>query len=645
MVARHFNVLNRQGLAGALASVVLCVPALSSAQECSVQMPRQGLQKVELFVNARNEGYLLVRFADPRFDDTTEVYRLRGCAKVASGVTAKSNYAATLRESGFNDLGEIRTGSQREIVNSYYGTVRLSADARAVTASVHETDQARLDAIAALLNLVRLKEAVPISRLRPVLNDAIVARIPAAEIGAAAEPELNDVELARSLLALDALVASTTGSALQAIITDTYRRNLENAAKAAVTARPSMRAALDAEAARRAERAGSASSAKADLRASLAKMASVGHESSAAQLNLVALVRQGGDFDEAVELFSSSRTYASTAVQKEIALAVEGAFIQIASSSQPGNPARLVRAIERLATADFSSQVVIDRSMLAIRAANSFDNILALAKPLGKLRGWDSKDPRRSELEGRVVESYVTLADRADVTNASAAREGLLALHSAGFLSDRAVNAFIGAVRARGRFSDAVAAYSATRQVQIVDELQDLARQPSERFALEQIAVDLLADKDRLVSYEFRTHDTPIQTSVKAGGFLSGKELIREAHKVIAGSLHVRLRPDRPVPLEYSSVRLTFSLSARARGMRSARGLTLQGESDIDLSGVSTTVSVVLGAGSESTSVSANLGAMEVAYLDRGVAGGYTARVAVGDGAVDVRLVRVEVRQ
>lgn len=632
--------------------------ASAATTECRIPVPRQGLQRIELFVNTKNDGYLLVRFADPRFDDTTEVYRLRGCGKVASGVTAKSTYEATLVATGFKDFGALDMGAQREVVNAHYGLVRVAVSNSDVAVVLSETVKDRLDAIAALQRLVRLQAEVPVAQWTLVRADPILARVPANEFTAPANNLLSDAALARSYLSLDALLASTAGEGVHALLAGPYRQNLEQATQRAVAARVAMLVELEIAAAALIDRA--ASNGAAAARQAVARMKSAGYDSEGTQLRLAALVRQGGRFDEALELFESSGRSGFTTVRTAAAATLEAAYEKVARTGSAGSVAQ---TLEQLARAGFRSRRVAEESMAVLRKTVDFAPAMAIAAPLMGFEGVGDGEPLRTELTAWVQAAYVRLAadTRPPDPTVQAAGilllilgggplpspvlSGFLALHQAALLTDATRNAFMEATQRQGSFDDALAAHKATGDVNYVARLQGLARKPSERAALERVAVAELTDKSRLIEFDFTVEDTPTTGGKVRGGqtfeFLVGKDARWNATKDIAGVLTVRLHPDRPVPLADAAYRFTFSITARANGYKSGVGF-LVGPAGDYVERASTKVTVTLGAGTGGSRVRAEVGSLELAYLDRGAAGGYTARSLKGDGSLEVSLIAVE---
>jgi hypothetical protein len=633
--------------AGAAIGVVLLglgAAAPAATSECAIPVPRQGLQRIELFANSKNDGYLLIRFSDPRFDDTTEVYRLRGCSKVASGVTAKSTFEKTLTDTGFKSYGSLAMGSEHEVVNSYYGVLKIVASPEAVKAVLAETDPARLEAIAALKSLVLLREAVPLERLALIRNDSILSLVPAEEYAAAAANSLTEQQLAKAWVGLEGTLATFAGQAIHPALSTHYTNNLTRAIRLALGSRQAMGGALDAAATAAVQSAGP--NGRAVANALLTRMTGVGHDSVPTQLQLVNIARQAGSFDAAADMFEQAKISKSSEVRAEASQVLGAAALGVAAGATAGGPMPLVAALERLNRLGFDSQPLLEKSMEVLRGTRAFDATLALSQALGRFGAVQRNEAWKKEMAGRVEQNYVALAQDSTYSTAGPARDAFLALHKAGYLTLTSSDALVKVVRQRGRFDDALQAHQATGDLMFVDKLQDLARSPAERASLELVAVNVLPDKSSLIDFDFDLERTTASGGLIEGGhflnFITGKDVRRAGHKVIRGILTVKLNPNRPVQLAQAQCRFVFELVASARGTRSARGFTLQGDSEISRR-VSTRVTVTLGAGNDMARIQANLGDMEVAYLDRGAAGGYTSRVVDGDGTVEVQLISTEV--
>lgn len=176
-----------------------------------------------------------------------------------------------------------------------------------------------------------------------------------------------------------------------------------------------------------------------------------------------------------------------------------------------------------------------------------------------------------------------------------------------------------------------------------------MARTDEHRAKLEHMAVATLADKNRLIEFEFRLDGIRASGGEDNGGgyfgelarFFTGKSKVRRAGTSITGTLRARLLPGRPIPLALGDYVFTFAINATAPRSGAARELVFS-KTPTEYVNTGQTVSLRLNARTASAQEKVDAGYLEVAYLDRGMLGGYTARWLTGDGRVDVKLLGVE---
>lgn len=207
----------------------------------------------------------------------------------------------------------------------------------------------------------------------------------------------------------------------------------------------------------------------------------------------------------------------------------------------------------------------------------------------------------------------------------------------------------ITAMRDQNTFEGYYNAYLLIQNPEDARKASQLVRNDEHRAKMEHVAVAALADKNRLVEFYFSL--SPSRASggeVSSKGyfasllsFFSGKASVRSASKPLSGVLQAHLLPNRPIRLALADYVFKFSITASAPYSGSAKGFVVGGNGS-DVWRTSSTVSVRMNASNPQARAEVNLGSMEVAYLDRGMAGGYTARWLTGDGALEVRLVSVE---
>jgi len=177
-----------------------------------------------------------------------------------------------------------------------------------------------------------------------------------------------------------------------------------------------------------------------------------------------------------------------------------------------------------------------------------------------------------------------------------------------------------------------------------------LAQSNDERMKLEHLAIVGLVDKNRLFKLELsvdpssasggeNTDNNPFAATFN---WLSGKDKVRTAHRPIRGTLSIQLQPSSPVKVKYGAYTAKFRVTAVAPTESSKAGLVL-GRGGPGEARVGRDISIRLDAGQSAASQRFDLGAMRVAYYDRGIFNGYTRERLTGDIVVEARLIGVEI--
>lgn len=269
--------------------------------------------------------------------------------------------------------------------------------------------------------------------------------------------------------------------------------------------------------------------------------------------------------------------------------------------------------------------------------------------------GWDHKEAKYFDrIDPRFRERYDAAHKLASSPNATPAQmKDFLVEFGKNDPDKKAPQVFIALInkmRAQNTFEGYYQAYLLVKNPEDARKATQLARTDEHRTKMENMAVATLVDKARLLSFDFSLQ--PSSTSggdeVNSGGILGswfnalrGKSSIKVARRPISGVLRGQLAGKRPVPLTQGEYAFNFSITAVAPGSGAARGFVSGGNGNRQekLTGTAT---LRMSASNPSAQVAVNLGQMEMAYLDRGSMGGYTARWLTGDGRIEVRLVSVE---
>ncbi len=207
----------------------------------------------------------------------------------------------------------------------------------------------------------------------------------------------------------------------------------------------------------------------------------------------------------------------------------------------------------------------------------------------------------------------------------------------------------ITAMRAQNTFEGYYNVYLLLQDPEDARKASQLSRTDEHRAKLEHMAVATLVDKNRLIEFDFRLDDTRASGGEDNGGgyfgelarFFTGKSKVRRAGTSITGTLRARLLPGRPIPLAFGDYVFTFAITATAPRSGAARGLVFS-KTPSEYVSTGQTVRLRLNARTASAQEKVDAGYLEVAYLDRGMLGGYTARWLTGDGRLEVKLLGVE---
>lgn len=208
----------------------------------------------------------------------------------------------------------------------------------------------------------------------------------------------------------------------------------------------------------------------------------------------------------------------------------------------------------------------------------------------------------------------------------------------------------INAMRAQNTFEGFYNAYLLIQEPIDGNRAWALAKTNEQKAKVEHIAITALVDKNRLIDFDFQLRETkPTGGEESNSGmfgatfsFLMGKDAIRRASKEIAGVLTASLKPDRPIPLVYGNYRFRFALTAVVPRFQSAQGFTVTPTGTFDVV-LKNSTNLQLSSGSTRATTNVSVGRMDIAYLDRGMAGGYTARYVSSDGKVEVKLLGVDI--
>jgi hypothetical protein len=524
--------------------------AQSQNIDCRVAMPKSGLVGVSAYINSKNDAYLVMRFTDPRFDDTTEVYRLQGCSKIGSGISSKSTFDETLTKNGYERYS-LNPGDRREFVNSIYGFIGLSVTQDAVSAKLEINSQDVVDALGQLRDIVALRVDIDAQVLKKLSGLGLLSRVPIQEFSTAPTSTLSASVLADRYLNRDRALPEFSEGNLKPIF-DRYSANIFTTVSAAVSARSGIGRELDKAYARRVGDAGGARVTEALALRPL--LNAVGHDSAESAVTLIDAVAKGGTFEDGVDMIAALRGSESA-----------------------------------------SDSAV---SLLTQRAISDV------------YRRHIAKAPRNVN-----------------------ARDGFVALHSAGFRSVQIERDCAATIREAGVFADAVSIYDKTRVHAVVAELQSLATSPADRLRLEQIAVEKTTSPGRLFEASVSGVDYAMSSDTGRSFWLGNPSWTAAVR--IRGNVRVKRASQTPFPLELGRYRVVVEISAQ---------IPRSGSSANDTGIVKANATVEISPGAAESSMPFELPEVVVASLRQTgwLSAGYSALSASDDGVLRYRIARVE---
>lgn len=368
-------------------------PAVAQVSQCRIDIPRSGLQGADLYVNDKNEAYVIARFGDPRFDDTSEVFRLRDCKSVASGVTAKSNFAQTFRAGGFREHALPLKGS-KDLVNSIYGRVGVTLAAAGIEARVNTVTPERLAGLQALKDLVTLRRVVPAAALRVVAEDEQLALLDAAEFTGVQPNALPGDVLARLYFGLADDYRGLEGSRVHRIIAAHYPRQLTDTVRSRLPADAALAGALDEHFLQRSA-ALPPSAGEAEITAVYARMGEVGHHSPTVVRGYLGALAARTPFETLLAGFRSVHEAAflrqDTPARREVAQLLDAAYLRHVEASGPAIAAAAT-GHARLAELGHRSPVIRQRWIGLVAERGSFDDIVQLVRSAKADAGFSAAD-------------------------------------------------------------------------------------------------------------------------------------------------------------------------------------------------------------------------------------------------------------
>lgn len=198
----------------------------------------------------------------------------------------------------------------------------------------------------------------------------------------------------------------------------------------------------------------------------------------------------------------------------------------------------------------------------------------------------------------------------------------------------------IQAMRAKNSFEGYYNAYLLIQQPEDARKAWQLARTDEHRMLMENMAVATLADKNRLFDFDLRMDST--NTSQREGGCWMFCRYNFTASRPLRGQVQVSMKANSPIRLKLGTykVLLDARVEMPRRKLRESSWLGhYDGPDDIRFS---REISLTVGPPNYSTNAPVSLGDLNVAFFQRGSAGGYEGAWATGDARIQLSIKSVE---
>lgn len=198
----------------------------------------------------------------------------------------------------------------------------------------------------------------------------------------------------------------------------------------------------------------------------------------------------------------------------------------------------------------------------------------------------------------------------------------------------------INAMRAQKTFEGYYNAYLLIQDPEDARKASALARTDEHRIKIENMAVATLADKNRLFDFDLRIN--PTSTNSSEGGCWMACKYNFKANRALSGQLNVRLQPSSPIKLKQASYKVAFAAHIEMPRWKIRESFWLgnfNGSNDVSYD---QNVVVTVTPPNYSASVPVQLGSLEVAFFQRGSAGGYEGAWATDNATVQLKITSVE---
>lgn len=201
----------------------------------------------------------------------------------------------------------------------------------------------------------------------------------------------------------------------------------------------------------------------------------------------------------------------------------------------------------------------------------------------------------------------------------------------------------IGKMRQKNTFEGYYNAYLLMQDPQDASKALSLARTAEHKAMMEHIAVATLRDKGRLIHFDLKLDST--HTKDVTGSCFMFCNYNFTAYRMISGTLKAHVKPKSPIKLRYGTYKAIFVISGLLPRYKETRSNWIGNTSKQSNDTFKKEVSIILSPPNYSANLVSTFGDFNIAFFQRGSAGGYTAMWANGDGRVSVTLKNLELQK
>lgn len=198
----------------------------------------------------------------------------------------------------------------------------------------------------------------------------------------------------------------------------------------------------------------------------------------------------------------------------------------------------------------------------------------------------------------------------------------------------------INAMRSRNTFEGYYNAYLLIQDPEDARKASQLARSDEHRAMMENIAVAALADKNRLINFDFRL--TPTSTTSNEGSCWIFCRYNFTASRPLIGAVTLKLQPSNPIKPKIGTYKVTLAAQIQMPRRKIQDSQWIGNYDGPDNFITTQDVNIILAPPHYVASQTVNFANLPVAFFERGSAGGFTGIYATGNAQIQLQLKSVE---